>query len=88
MKPLPIVDIPFQKIAMMDIVGPLPRSRQGNRYILVVCDYVTRYSEAIPLKSIDAGHIAEELVTLLARVGIPEEEEPERSTIFEKLKPP
>ena len=72
MKPLPIVDIPFQRIAM-DIIGPLPRSRQGNRYILVVCDYAARYPEAIPLKSIDAGRIAEELVTLFARVGIPEE---------------
>ena len=29
----------------MDIVGPLPRSQAGNRYILVVCDYGTRYPE-------------------------------------------
>ena len=27
----------------MDIVGPLPRSRWGNQYILVVCDYATGY---------------------------------------------
>ena len=81
MKPLPIVDVPFQRIAM-DIVGPLPRSRQGNRYILVVCDYATRYPEAIPLKSIDAGRIAEELVTLFARVGIPEEVLTDQGTNF------
>ena len=48
----------------MDIVGPLPRSRSGNKYILVLCDYATRYPEAIPLKSIDASHVAEELVKL------------------------
>ena len=28
--PLPIISVPFQRIAM-DIVGPLPRSRSGNR---------------------------------------------------------
>ena len=70
--PLPVIGVPFQRIAM-DIVGPLPRSRSGNRYILVVCDYATRYPEAVALKSIDAEHIAEELVQLFARVGIPEE---------------
>lgn len=35
---------PFQKIAM-DIVGLLPQSRSGKCYILVVCDYATRYPE-------------------------------------------
>ena len=70
--PLPIISTPFEKIAM-DIVGPLPRSRSGHRYILVICDYSTRYPEAIPLRNIDAEHIAEELIKVFARVGIPEE---------------
>ena len=70
--PLPIISEPFKKIAM-DIVGPLPRSRAGNIYILVICDYATRYLEAIPLRSIDAAHIAEELIKVFARVGVPEE---------------
>lgn len=38
-----------------------------------MCDYATRYPEAIPLKTIDAECIAEELVTLFSRVGIPNE---------------
>lgn len=57
----------------MDIVGPLPRSKAGNRYILVLCDYATRYPEAVPLRSIDAEHVAEELIKIFARVGVPEE---------------
>ena len=61
MIPLPIIKEPFQRIAM-DIVGPLPRSRQGHRYIIVICDYATRYPEAFPLKAIDAPHVAEELM--------------------------
>ena len=40
--PLPIVGEAFQRIAI-DIVGPLPCSRAGNQYVLVVCDYVKRY---------------------------------------------
>ena len=57
----------------MDIVGPLLRSRRGNQYILVICDYATRYAEAVLLHSIDAGTIAEQLIQLFARVGIPKE---------------
>ena len=56
--PLPIMEEPFQRIAM-DIVGPLPRSSSGFRYILVIiCDYATRYPEAIALRTIDAGTVA------------------------------
>ena len=72
MIPLPIMEEPFQRIAM-DIVGPLPRSRAGNRYVLVICDYATRYPEAVPLKSIDTEHVAEALVTFFSRVGIARE---------------
>uniref|UniRef100_A0A1X7USK3 Integrase zinc-binding domain-containing protein n=1 Tax=Amphimedon queenslandica TaxID=400682 RepID=A0A1X7USK3_AMPQE len=44
--PLPIIATPFKRIAK-DIVGPLPKSRLGKRYILVVCDYATHFREAI-----------------------------------------
>ena len=70
--PLPIIDVPFKRIAK-DIIGPLPCSRSGNKYILVVCNYATRYPEAMAIRSIEAERIAEELVKLFARVGIPEE---------------
>ena len=69
---LPVIEVPFERIAM-DIIGPLPRSRSGNRYVLVVCDYATRWPEVAPLKLIDAEHIAEELMTLFSRVGVPRE---------------
>jgi len=37
-----------------DIVGPLPKSSSGNRCILVVSDYFTRWAEAygIPAKTV------------------------------------
>lgn len=55
--PLPIVTEPFGRVAM-DIVGPLPRTMSGKRYILVLCDYTTRYPEAVAVKAIDAECIA------------------------------
>ena len=70
--PLPIVDSPFERIAM-DIVGPLPQSCSGNRFVLVVCDYSARWPEAVPLKPIDVGHVAEELTVLFSRVEVPKE---------------
>ena len=50
---LPIILEPFSQIAM-DIVGPLPRTLLSS---IVICDYATRYREAIPLHSIYAEHI-------------------------------
>ena len=55
----------------MDIIGPLPRTRQGNRFILVLSDYATRYPEAIPLRNITAKKVAEVLIEIFARHGIP-----------------
>ena len=68
---LPIIE-PFQKIAM-DIVGPLIRSKTGNKFILVMCDYSTKYPEAVPLKNIEAETIAEELGKFFSQMGVPTE---------------
>lgn len=46
---------------------------RGNRYILTMVDYATRYPEAVALKSVEAETVAEALVTLFSRVGIPAE---------------
>ena len=79
--PLPVISQPFESIAM-DIVGPLPRSAKGNRFVLVICDYATRYPEAVPMKTIDAASVAEELVTIFSRVGIPREVLTDQGTNF------
>ena len=70
--PLPVIEEPFSRIAM-DVIGPLPRSNSNNKYILVICDYATRYPEAIPMRSVDAERVAEELIGLFSRVGVPRE---------------
>ena len=79
--PLPVIKEPFERIAM-DIVGPLPRSKKGNQYILVICDYATRYPEAMAIRRIEAGVVAEKLMELFSRVGIPKEILSDQGTNF------
>ena len=44
-----------------------------NRYILTMIDYATRYPEAVALPSIETERVAEALVEMFSRVGIPDE---------------
>ena len=71
MMSMPVIKEPFSRIAM-DVVGPLPKTGQRHHYILVVCDYSTRYPEAIPLRKFTAPVVAEQLIDLFARHGIPQ----------------
>ena len=57
----------------MDIIGPLPRSNNGNKYILTIRDYATRCPDAIPILNTEANTIAKELVSVFARVEMPDE---------------
>ncbi|XP_067944465.1 uncharacterized protein [Watersipora subatra] len=71
--PMPLIDTPFKRVAV-DLVGPIiPASESGHRYILTLVDYTTRYPEAIPLKNISTEAVAEALLDMFSRLGIPEE---------------
>lgn len=52
MLPIP-VDGPFDRVAV-DVLGPLPPSLKGNRYIVVFSDYLTRWVEAFAISNADA----------------------------------
>ena len=64
---------PWQKVAI-DLVGPLPRTKQGNQWILVLTDHFTRWQDALPLPDATAPTVA---TTLDERVfcyfGLPEQ---------------
>ena len=57
----------------MDLIGPLPRRKRGNKYILTIVDYATHYQEAVALPSTEVSRIARELFLLFSRVGIAKE---------------
>jgi len=48
LKPIPVLD----EHVLIDCVGPLPKSKSGNQYILTIMCASTRFPEAIPLHSI------------------------------------
>ncbi|VDM02594.1 unnamed protein product [Schistocephalus solidus] len=43
----------------VDLVGPLPPSVRGNRYILVMVDFFTKMAEAEPLPNMSADTVAQ-----------------------------
>ncbi|GFV46059.1 retrovirus-related Pol polyprotein from transposon 412 [Trichonephila clavipes] len=49
------VGAPFERIAF-DILGPLPRTASGNKYLLVVMDYFTKWPEVYPIPDQEAPH--------------------------------
>ena len=70
---LPLIDNPFARVAV-DLEGPIhPPPEKSNRFILTLVDYATRYIEAKAMKYIDSESVAEALVQMFSRVGVPNE---------------
>ena len=55
-----------------DILGPLPITEKGNRYILTFRDYTSRYSLMMPLKNKEADTILDSLRQVISIFGPPE----------------
>ena len=73
LRKMSLIDKPFKRVAI-DLVRPIsPPSEEGHRYILTLVDFATRYLEAVPLKTIDTETVAETLVNIFSRLGVPEE---------------
>ena len=68
-----LIDEPFRRVAV-DLVGPIqPATDRENRYILTLVDFASRYPEAVALKGIEAERVAEALVDMFCRLGVPSE---------------
>ena len=70
MKPIEVVAIPFYMIGV-DIIGPLKTTSRGNKYILSVIDYYTKYAEAVALPNQEAVTVARALEEIFSRHGMP-----------------
>ena len=63
---------PMERIAI-DILGELPLTVKGNKYIVVISDYFTKWTEALPMPNMEACTVAKILVEeVLCRFGIPQ----------------
>ena len=68
--PIPAIGEPFEHF-IIDCVGPLPRTKTGNQYMLTVMCVSTRFPEAIPLRKITAPAITRALTKFFATFGLP-----------------
>ena len=73
----------MERIAI-DVLGPLPVSEDGNKYILIAMDYFTKWPEAYPLPNQEAVTVAKVLVEeFISRFGMPIELHSDQGRNFE-----
>ena len=77
------VGAPFERIAI-DVAGPFPASDRGNKYLLVVMDYFTKWPEVYAVPNQESRTIADCLVEeLFCRFGVPLELHTDQGRNFE-----
>lgn len=77
------VGAPMDRVAV-DVLGPLPRTTQGNRYVLVAIDYFTKWPEAYALPDQEATTVVEALTEgFFCRFGTPSELHSDQGRNFE-----
>ncbi|MCG8033357.1 MAG: DDE-type integrase/transposase/recombinase, partial [Candidatus Thiodiazotropha taylori] len=65
------VSEPMEKVTL-DILGPLPVTERANRFILVISDCFTKWTECVPLPDQEAATIATAFVNnFITRFGTP-----------------
>ncbi len=79
--PIPVGE-PFHRIGI-DYVGPLPRTKEGNKYIIVAMDYLTKWPEARLTKEATAATTVEFIYDdIVCRHGCPGIIQTDRGTHF------
>ena len=73
------VGAPMDRLSI-DILGPLPRTPRGNRYILVAMDHFSKWVEILPIADQTSETCAEKILNeVIARYGCPLSIHSERS---------
>ena len=81
LKPIPAFEEPFSKV-IIDCVGPLPKTKSRNQYLLTIMCASTRFPEAISLTNITAPKISKALVNFFTLVGLPKEIQSDQGSNF------
>ena len=66
-----IPDKPFQVVST-DLIGPLETTLEGNKYILVLTDYLTHYAEIKAMPNKKADTVAKFLWEIFCEHGVPQ----------------
>lgn len=54
----------------MDLVGPVPKSPESHKHILVMVDNIIHYPDAFPLWKATSRNVTKELVLLFSHMGL------------------
>ncbi|XP_068229464.1 uncharacterized protein [Palaemon carinicauda] len=68
--PIPAIGEPFSEL-VIDVVGPLPKTKTGFVYLLTIMDRASRFPEAIPMRHITSTNVFEKLIDFFSRYGLP-----------------
>ena len=78
-----IVGSPMERWAV-DILGPLPTTHKKNSYLMVVGDYFTKWTDAIPIRNKKAITIAQKLIVhVISIFGVPIQIHSDQGQTFE-----
>lgn len=65
--------VPLDRI-VIDIVGPLPVTNDGNEYIIVLCDYFTKWVEAYAVPDHQSLTVGDKSVNeFICTFGVPKQ---------------
>ncbi len=67
----------------VDIVGPVPQSKHGNVYLLVMADFFSKWAEATPLPNQEARTVADAIINhWVSRFGVPDSNHSDQGSNF------
>jgi transposase InsO family protein len=73
---------PFEHIGI-DVMGPLPVTDTGKRYIILSVDFFTKYLEGVAVEEADAQTVAQFIYQdIICRHGVPQQVTSDRGTEF------
>ena len=81
LRPILVFEEPFSRV-IIDCVGPLPKTKSGNQYLLTIMCASTRFPEAIPLRNIKTKTIVDALIKFFSLFGLPKSIQSDQGSNF------
>ncbi|XP_068205624.1 uncharacterized protein [Palaemon carinicauda] len=81
LQPIPVLPEPFDKV-ILDCVGPLPKSKKQNQYMITMMCSSIRYPDAYPLRNISSKTLIPVLIKFFTQYGIPKIIQTDRGSNF------
>lgn len=78
---VPIITEPFKRL-VIDVVGPLPTTKTGFKYLLTILCPASKFPEAVPMKEQTSVEVVDNLLSVFSRIGFPSEIQCDLGSVF------